>query len=455
MTPRLALFMALQRMAGSQAPRAYAGIRAMANWSTDRFQAWQQGQLRSLLDYAAREVPYFRERVPAGRSLRDFPVLRKEGLFAHHRELMDARLRAEHEGRCARARYSWVEITSGGTTGIPTTVIHEPWFRDQGRAARLYALDLAGFPFGTPHYRLWGSVQDIRRTRSTLSQRVLSALSNQILLNAFRMDDEQMEAHARALNRGRARHLIAFADAADHLARFARARGIAMRPLTSIMTTGGTLTEDTRRLLQETFGARVHNKYGSRDGGELACECAAGSLHIFGFHALLEAVDDCDRPVPAGETGRLLVTCLDSRSYPLIRFDIGDQGALSDGPCSCGCPFPVLRRLEGRAADFLTTTQGVRVTPLLIRHLVGVVHGQRLIRRFQLIQEDALHFDLALEPEAHASPEALRVLQEPLLRDLRQVLGADAGISLRLVDRLAESESGKFRYTVNRARPAS
>lgn len=453
MTARLAAFFALQQLAGSRAWAAYRTFRRMERWSAGELAAWQAARLRDLLAHATRAIPFYRETLGAnatGASLQDFPILRKEDLASRFTALMQPDLRAEYEGRRARARYSWVEVTSGGTTGIPTTVLHDPAFRDAGRAARLYAMDLAGFPFGTPHYRIWGSMHDIQRTQASAAQRVMAALSGEVLLNAFRMEDDRVEAHLRAMHTGAPAHAIAWVDAVEQMARFARARGLPVRPLKTIMTTGGTLTDDTRALLRGTFGARIHNKYGSRDAGEIACECEAGSLHVFAPIATIEVVDEANRPLPPGERGRLLVTSLANRSFPIVRFDIGDTAALLDDPCPCGRSFPRLGRLEGRQVDFLTSVTGGFVSPVFIRHTIGVVHGPRLIRRFQLVQEAAGRYDLAIQPEAGAPREALEALREPLLRDLREALGRDAAIALRFVERIEEADSGKFRYTINR-----
>ena len=119
----------------------------------------------------------------------------------------------------------------------------------------------------------------------------------------------------------------------------------------------------------------------------MACECGSGRLHVYSQHTLLEIVDGEGRPVPAGVTGRILVTLLGNRGFPLIRYEIGDVGSLSDVSCPCGLPFPVLQSVEGRALECLTDSRGNFVSPVYVRHLVGVVHNtDNVIQRFQLNQ---------------------------------------------------------------------
>ena len=443
-------FFALQRALGSHAQAAYRQLLDQETWPRDRFAAWQDAEFQHLAAAAVQDVPFYRERVAPGthHDLAAFPIITKSELAGNFTALMSDAMRTDYERGPARG-YTWVKVTSGGTTGLPTTVIHDADFRDKDRAARLYELHLAGFPFGTPHVRLWGSMHDIQRTRASLQQRVIATLANETLLNAFMMEDAHLRAYLDLLHRSRVQHLLTYADAGYQLARFAWRHGIAVRPLTSIMATGGTLTDAMRTTMAEVFRCRVHNKYGSRDAGELACDCDHGSLHVLP-HLIIEIVDEQGRPCPPGVTGRVLVTFLGNPSFPLIRFDITDRAAASAAPCACGRPFPVLERLEGRAVDFLVSTRGGFVSPTYIRHLVGVVHGSEKVRRFQLVQEGPASFTLALQPETGVAADTVATLSDPIRRDLLPVLGDDAHITVSVVDRIAETGTGKFQYVINR-----
>lgn len=455
MKVRRKLFFALQRMIGSHAGDRYADLKGMERWPTALMQEWQSKQIRSLIDHAVEHVPFYRERfggrkdVPPG----ELPVVTKEELSSHFLDLMTPELRREYVSGVKPKGYGWLEVTSGGTTGVPTTVIHDPEFRDKDRAARVYEMGLSGIPYGKPHFKLWGSMNDIQETRASWRQRVMTTLSREVLLNAFEMSDQRIVEYISMINQHRIQHAIAYVDAAAAMAAFIRKHGLFVRPLKSIMTTGGTLTEDTRELLQEVFRARIHNKYGSRDCGELACECEAGGLHVLAPNVFIEILDKNDKPLPPGELGRVVVTFLGNRAFPILRFDIGDMAAMSSGACPCGRGFPVLERLEGRAVDFLLSGSGGFVSPVYIRHVVGVVHGPKLIRRFQFVQEDLNIFSLTIQPESGVKEYALQLIREPLLKDLRKVLGPQSEIAYIVTNHIPETAAGKFRYTINRYTP--
>lgn len=445
MTLRLSAFLLAQRILGSRAADRYREFQRLEKSGTETSSAWKQTQLATLLRHAVAEIPFYRARAAGSSSLADFPIVTKRDLAAHYSDFMSADLRAEYEGRARRARYGWIEVKTGGSTGVPATVIHDADFRDRDRAARLLEFDLCGFPFGTPHYRLWGAMADINRAKTSRNARAMAWLANETLLNAFRMEDARIVQYLDQIATGGIRYAIGYVDALYQLARFAE-RTVRKPKLEAVVATAGTLTDEMRTTIARVFGARVHNKYGSREAGDIACECEHGGFHILpSVH--IEVVDERGAACAPGVTGRILVTFLGSPSFPLIRYEIEDIGALRAGSCACGRPFEMLERVEGRAADFLVSTTGGHVSPVYIRHLIGVVHNPGTIRRFQLIQHDDRRFELLLEPESGAAAQ-IEAVRGALTRDLLAVLGSDAQLDFCIVERIEETATGKFRYTV-------
>ncbi len=435
-------------VAGSRAWQCYQEFLRLGGGPPEKLAELSSRRLERLLAHAVREVPYYRERCRGANRLQDFPILTKAAIRDHFFELMTPALAAAYPD--AGGGYGWVAVQTGGTSGMPTTVIHGPAFRDYGRAARAYSQFLCGFPPGTPYLRLWGSMKDIQQMRESFVQRAQRWVAGETLLNAFRMDRDRMRRYLDILSQSSARHLMAYVDCAAELARFARTAGIRVRPLASIMACAGTVTEEVRRLLEETFGGRVHNNYGSRDCSAMACECSEGGLHVYTNHVVLEVVDDAGAPLPAGESGRILVTLLHNDEFPLIRYEIGDVGALESRPCRCGSAFPRLARLEGRVQEWIRTPGGTYLSPVYLRHLVGVVHNPGIVRRFQLVQETPVEFLLRLELEPGTDEEIYRRVAARLSEGLQSVLGQDCRLRVRRESRIEEEASGKFLYVVRR-----
>jgi phenylacetate-CoA ligase len=452
MLNRLIYFL-LQRAIGSHVYKYYREFFLLERLDFNAMQRVQDERLAGLLQHASSGIPFYRERVPwrPTLSLADFPVLTKKDIHKSFYDLMTTELRDEYQGQVKRTRpYSWVVVKTGGSTGIPTTVIHDREFRDRGRAGRLYAQHLCGFPFGTPYLRLWGSMRDINQMSDSLAQRLTGFLARQTLLNAFRMGNGEIERYLDLINASSVNHMMAYVDAAQEMARYALKTGKKLKALQGIMACAGTVTEDTRRTLTEAFHARVHNNYGSRECATMACECESGGLHIFGNNLVLEVVDEKGRRLKAGQRGRILITLLFNHTFPLIRYDIGDEGTLSDQRCSCGRPCPLLEGLQGRRVEFLTDNAGGYVTPAYVIHLIGVVHNPGCIRRFQLVQTSPVDYELRLEVEPDTPEQILADITNKIRRDLRAVFGSQSRIEIRQMKEIPASDSGKFLYTINK-----
>lgn len=441
-------FLLAHDVIGSQLRGHYAEFLAASRWPAEHLERLHAERLASLLDHAAKVVPFYRDRVSAP-ELSAFPILRKEDIHEHFDGMMEPSLLAEYRAEKKPRGYSWIEVKTGGSTGTPTTVIHDKDFRDWGRAGRLYSQWMCGFPIGTPFFQLWGSMRDINDAKDSTQKRVLNSLLQVHPLNAFLMDDARMAGYLREIGESRIDHLMAYVDAADQLARFQEKSGKPMRPLKSIMACAGTVTDEVREKLSRVLGARVHNKYGSRECADMACECAAGGFHIYATGIHLEIVDDSGQPVPVGTTGRILVTLLQNRRFPIIRYEIGDIGALSSATCECGSPLPLLERVEGRISEIITAANGAYVSPVYIRHLIGVTHNPGALERFQFVQTGAAEYSLVLQLEAAFSDADFEVLAALIRRDLATVLGAAAQLNVTRVAEIPPSESGKFLYVRN------
>jgi phenylacetate-coenzyme A ligase PaaK-like adenylate-forming protein len=113
---------------------------------------------------------------------------------------------------------------------------------------------------------------------------------------------------------------------------------------------------DRSWLMQELKAKRVSSVIGANDGGQIAyqCEEMKGNMHhVVDDFNYLEILDEHGRPCLDGTPGRIIITSLLKRAFPLIRYEIGDQGMIVPGKCSCG---RTSRRLEflGRSGDDLS-----------------------------------------------------------------------------------------------------
>jgi phenylacetate-CoA ligase len=201
-----------------------------------------------------------------------------------------------------------------------------------------------------------------------------------------------------------------------------------------------------RAKLEEGWGATVTEVMGVGDiGVSLWGECgeqAGMHLGARGFvHAeLIDPENGESIELDDGATGELVLTHLQQRAAPLLRFRSRDHVQVRTGACACGRTGPRIRCI-GRTDDMLIV-RGVNVFPSAIREVVsefapGISGHIRVMPRGDGVkQEPPLPVRVELAPEATADDE----LAEAIRKRLREVLVVRTSVELVPFGSLRRSE---------------
>ena len=138
-------------------------------------------------------------------------------------------------------------------------------------------------------------MRDISDAKDSTIERVLNALLQSHPMNAFLMDEARMEGYAAGNACVAIDHLMAYVTPPSNSRAFIEKRASARAGADVDHGLRGAVTDEARSTLTRVFSARVHNKYGSRECADMACECAAGGFHIYHTGVHLEVVDEADQ----------------------------------------------------------------------------------------------------------------------------------------------------------------
>lgn len=102
--------------------------------------------------------------------------------------------------------------------------------------------------------------------------------------------------------------------------------------------TSETILDIYKQECEKAFGVKLRSEYGAAESGLIAFECPHGSMHINIENVVVEVEND-----------EIIVTNLVSRSFPIIRYKLGDQIKIDDKRiCSCGRQHPIITDVLGR-----------------------------------------------------------------------------------------------------------
>ena len=160
-----------------------------------------------------------------------------------------------------------------------------------------------------------------------------------------------------------------------------------------VITGGELLTDEIREKLTKKFGCYVQTHYSCTEGGEIACECSKGHLHINEDWIIVEPVDKDNIPVRFGElSDKVLITNLSNYIQPFIRYELTDRIIVHDEKCECG-KNTLWLEIEGRTDDIFEFENGVKIAPM---SLYKILEEIKSIKRFQMVQTSFKSLELRL-----------------------------------------------------------
>jgi putative adenylate-forming enzyme len=423
-------------------------LRSHERWSPSKLAVFQAVRLAKLRHHAYASSPFY-QRLHRGlesRALADLPVVTKADLMGSFDQLVTVPgirrvdVEAHLQGLEGNERFLgrfWVSRTSG-STGHPGIFLsdREEWattIASYGRAQEWAGIDASLF----------------RRTRlGVVSSRVPWHQSARVAMSVDspfipvrRFDATQpLDEIVNGLNAWQPENLIAYASMARVLAEEQLAGRLRISPR-AVMCSSEVLTEETAQRIERAWGARPFNVYAATETAGVASECRLHQMHLFEDLVIPEAVDEHNRPVPAGTPGaKILVTVLFSRTQPLIRYEMSDCVSLSPSACPCGLPFRVVNAIDGRTEDALAL-RGAAGNEVIVRpNVFHKVLEPLPLKEWQVIQEpDVLRILLA---HPAASVDATQVAAA-LTSALRATGAEPPRILVEIVEGVTRTKLGK------------
>lgn len=224
--------------------------------------------------------------------------------------------------------------------------------------------------------------------------------------------------------------ILGFADYVKRLSEVAAEQGLKIGSDIRIKMISGQFGREDKETVSRLWGgAACYDWYGVGDTGVIAGEGPDQDGHyIFEDAHVVEVCDiDTGAPLPVGEVGDLVVTCLFKDDvYPVIRFNTHDVTRLRGGVSSIGFNLMRMDGFLGRS-DNMVKLKGINVFPQALGPMmagVAAFTGEYICRA----RKDALgREELIVVAEVH---EASAAVEAALKAALQQNLGLDLTIEM-------------------------
>lgn len=402
----------------------------------EKIQLWK---LRRILKYAYENVPFYHRRLNKAKvkpddiksveDLQKIPILTKSEVQRNFNSLLSREISMK---RCRK------EETSG-STGMPLTIITEKRVSYVLTANTLrHYVENGGKLFRDRYVLLISRRLSNERTRLGSFLWHLGIFRRATMCTQDRLEDiiDRLFCFGPDVIKSYPSFLVL-------LARELEKSGNIIHPRL-IFGSGELLDAWSRKLINSKFETEMLDIYGCTEAGDIAWEC---SEHV-GYHMNMDLVvtefTKDGEHVMVEETGEIILTPLWNYVMPLIRYRVGDAGALSSECCPCGRGLPLMKVLEGRFEDFIILPSGRIISPMGTLRYFEDIKG---IDEYMIIQEKKDTFILRLVLKEGYNDEIFPQLRDRFIKGF----GEDVAINFKVVDSIPRE--GKLRRVVSKCLP--
>jgi phenylacetate-CoA ligase len=391
------------------------------SWDAETIRRYQIAATRDSL-IAAQRAPFYAKRFEelgvrpesfeSLEQLTAYPMLTKQDIILNRDQMVSG----DASQRLA--------MTTGGSSGVPVSFfLHKGISRPKEQAYLEATWSRVGYRPGDRVAVIRGGVTS---SRSDGRISTFDATRNWLVLSSYHLTPERLPEYVAELNRFRPQHLHVYPSAALMLMQM----GVKLDfQLTSLLCGSEKLSVEAQRQLEDHFEAPVMHWYGHSERAVLAAQRPRGSvLHFwpaYGFVEFSEPDADGNREI--------IATSFNNHVMPLIRYRTGDLWSADE-------------HVIGRGYEFLISRTGRRISLTAINMHDDLFDGLLAVQFHQ-------HQPGEVECHFQPTPSWSRDREKAIHAGLMRKLGDDFTLTLRVVDEMEKTSSGKHRWLVTTLNP--
>lgn len=401
------------------------------------FEDYQYKAFKEILFISIEKIPYYKEKEDYIKALERFegelskdlnklPVLKKSIVKEKNEKFWMENSLTSHFHTTSGTSGTPLKIKSTLFEKVKSRAILNEWYKDLGYE-KGWKLFLSGF--FTPRGKD-GEIYYIDNT------------NKEIYLSIYSINESNAQRIFDLISEKRVNFVYGYASAVYQLAMIInKSKKRVFNNSVICISTSEVLYDNWKKVIEREIG-NVYNLYGSQEGSHMVLECSHNSLHINPLIGIVEILDEENKEVAEGEIGKVVITGLNKKSMPLIRYEIGDYAQKGNfDKCRCGLEWPTISNIEGRAEDLVKTTDGRRIGYLCFhatKNLDGILEAQ-------LVQENYNEFKMNLVLIGNRDKESI---EQNISSELKKRLLEEVDIKFYYTDKIKRGPNGKFKAVV-------
>lgn len=327
------LFNLGERLRNPSIRKWFAFLKGSEKWSIEELESYQLQQLKELLVFAKTNSEYYKDKlrnidVASLSSLEDIkqlPILSKADVIEHNEAI--------HTKHTFKKVFT---ATTSGSSGDPLVYKREEEADSFNRASIFRGYSWHNVQPWERNGYFWGfDFSGFKRFKISL----LDALQNR-----FRVFDYKEKAFNQFVKKlQKARYVHGYSSMIYQSAKLINDKKLPKpKHLKMVKGTSEKIYDSYKEEIKKAFGVPIISEYGAAETGIIAFECTEGNMHINMEGVIVEEINH-----------QIVVTNLQMKAFPIIRYELGDYISLApeNTVCSCGKSHRVLEEVTGRIGE--------------------------------------------------------------------------------------------------------
>ncbi|MFV8321859.1 phenylacetate--CoA ligase family protein [Flavobacterium sp. LB3P21] len=402
----LRLFDLSLQINGFQMKEAKAELRKIVAFSEKEHDLFLQNKKLEIVHFHLQNNAFYKDLagMTTFTNWEELPVLNKKNLQKPLLERLS-------EGYSAKNSY--INKTSG-SSGTPFIFAKDKYCHALTWASNIYRFGWYGIDFNTSYQaRFYGIPMDFIGNKK---ERFKDFLSHRFRFSIFDLSDEVLEEFLNHFRTKKFDYINGYTSSIVLFAKFLQKRNIILTTvcptLKVCMVTSEMLFEEDKLLLEKQFGFPIVNEYGASELDLIAFQNKTGEWQVNSETLFVEILDDNNKAVPNGTSGRIVITSLFNKAHPFIRYDIGDIGILDE---KSTLQKPIVKKLIGRTNDVAILPSGKKSPGLTFYYVTkSIIEDDGNVKEFVIKQTKLDTFEIEYVSETELNLAQIEKIEKAI-----------------------------------------
>ncbi|MGY5352984.1 phenylacetate--CoA ligase family protein [Wenyingzhuangia sp. IMCC45533] len=416
-----------QRFRNPSLDSCFSFLQITDQWSIEKLEAYQLEKIRELLNTSYKYSKFYRDcfdkerlNIDTIKTLNDLskvPILEKKDLLNNVDDI--------HTNYKFKKLY---KASTSGSTGNSLVFNREEWADSFNRASIFRGYSWHGVSPWDKNGYFWGfNFSFIERLKTNL----LDFLQNRF--RVFSYEKKSFERFVKKLKK--AKYIHGYSSMIYQTAKLINeSEKGGFESIKMVKGTSEKIYDSYQDEVKKAFNLRIISEYGATESGIIAFECPEGNMHINMEGCYVEE-----------HNNEILVTNLQMKSFPVIRYKLGDYIELAprDFKCKCGRAHRVLKEVTGRVGESVYGENQIYPSLYFYYIFKNLVKQYDLKLNYQVIQNIKGKLDFLVQQEIKDSEIYF------LKKEIVKYFGDDVTFNI-FVNATLENTGGKFKSFISK-----